>query len=71
MRRKRKDQTQLMLLSDQFDSNPHWTKRTLTQLSKDTGLTPGQVYKWGWDQKRKRFGVEEAERMRRVEHQMD
>jgi E3 ubiquitin-protein ligase DOA10 len=29
------------------------------------------VYKWGWDQKRKKYGVEEAERMRQIEHQMD
>jgi hypothetical protein len=29
------------------------------------------VYKWGWDQKRKKYGVEEAERMRQTEHQMD
>jgi len=33
-------------------------------ISKDTGLTEGQVYKWGWDQKRKKYGIEEAEKMR-------
>jgi hypothetical protein len=27
-------------------------------------LSDQLVYKWGWDQKRKKFGVEEAERMR-------
>ena len=40
-------------------------------LSISTGLSEGQVYKWGWDQKRKRFGPEEAERMRQVEMQMN
>ena len=36
-----------------------------------TGLTEAQVYKWGWDQKRKKFGIEEAERMRKYENILD
>lgn len=40
-------------------------------ISKDTGLTEGQVYKWGWDQKRKQFGIEVAEKMRQDEHKLD
>jgi hypothetical protein len=51
-----------------FDENPHWSKETLQSISKKTGLSEGQVYKWGWDQKRKKFGIEEAERMRQIEH---
>jgi hypothetical protein len=54
-----------------FDENPNWSKDTLAELSIHTGLSEGQVYKWGWDQKRKRFGAEEAERMRQVEMQMN
>jgi hypothetical protein len=51
-----------------FDENPHWSKEKLAFISNETGLSEGQVYKWGWDQKRKKFGVEEAERMRQIEH---
>jgi len=61
----------LSTLNEHFDVNPHWSKETLEMISHRTGLTLGQVYKWGWDQKRKKFGVEEAERMRHIEHQMD
>ncbi len=70
-RRKRKSINQLDSLAAQFDLNPNWCKDTLARLSELTGLKEGQVYKWGWDQKRKRFGAEEAERMRQVEMQMN
>lgn len=40
-------------------------------LSIKTGLTEAQVYKWGWDQKRKKYGVQEAERMRQIENLID
>jgi hypothetical protein len=40
-------------------------------ISVQTGLTEAQVYKWGWDQKRKKYGVQEAERMRKIEHMID
>ena len=40
-------------------------------IAKKTTLTEAQVYKWGWDQKRKKFGVEEAERMRQFENVLD
>lgn len=50
---------------------PRWSKERLNLISKATGLTEGQVYKWGWDQKRKQFGIDEAERMRQDEHKMD
>jgi hypothetical protein len=29
-------------------------------VSKKTGLSEAQVYKWGWDQKRKKYGPEAA-----------
>ena len=40
-------------------------------IAKKTSLTEAQVYKWGWHQKRKKFGVEEAERMRQFENVLD
>lgn len=54
-----------------FENNPHWSKETLLMLSIKTGLTEAQVYKWGWDQKRKKYGVQEAERMRQIENLID
>lgn len=67
----RKTGNQLQVLLDEFHNDPHWSKETLLMLSKATDLTEAQVYKWGWDQKRKYYGVEEAERMRQREHAMD
>ena len=40
-------------------------------IAKKTSLTEAQVYKWGWDQKRKKYGVAEAERMRQYENILD
>lgn len=40
----------------EFDRNPNWSKETLLDVSKKTGLSEAQVYKWGWDQKKKKFG---------------
>ena len=70
-KRKRKNADQLEILNGEFDRDPHWSKERLCAISSLTGLSEGQVYKWGWDQKRKKFGVQEAERMRQIEHQMD
>lgn len=36
-----------------------------------TGLSDCQVYKWGWDMKRKKYGAVEAERMRQYENILD
>jgi len=44
----------------EFDRNPNWTKDTLFDVSRKTGLSEAQVYKWGWDQKRKKYGPELA-----------
>ena len=70
-KRKRKSSKQLNELSIAFDVDPHWSKEKLHWISKRTNLTEAQVYKWGWDQKRKKFGVEEAERMRQFENVLD
>jgi len=70
-KRKRKTTDQLDQLVAEFDKNPHWSKETLLMIAKKTSLTEAQVYKWGWDQKRKKFGVEEAERMRQFENVLD
>ncbi len=59
-KRKRKSGEQLKALVREFDRNPNWTKDTLLEVSRKTGLSEAQVYKWGWDQKRKKYGPEAA-----------
>jgi hypothetical protein len=41
------------LLAVEFDKNPEWSKERLHELSQLTGLSEAQIYKWGWDQRRK------------------
>lgn len=48
-KRKRKSGDQLKVLMREFDRNPNWSKETLLEVSKKTGLSEAQVYKWGWD----------------------
>lgn len=59
-KRKRKSGDQLKSLVREFERNPNWTKETLLEVSRKTGLSEAQVYKWGWDQKRKKYGPELA-----------
>lgn len=59
-KRKRKSGEQLKTLMREFDRNPNWSKETLLEVSRKTGLSEAQVYKWGWDQKRKKYGPEIA-----------
>jgi hypothetical protein len=60
-KRKRKSPDQLHRLTLEFEHEPRWSKERLRAISNATGLKEGQVYKWGWDQKRKKFGIQEAE----------
>lgn len=55
----------------EFENNPHWSKETLLMIAIKTGLSDCQVYKWGWDMKRKKYGAVEAERMRQYENILD
>jgi len=52
-RRKRKTYEQLQILIKEFQANPEWSKDNMQEVSEKTGLSEAQVYKWGWDQKRK------------------
>lgn len=51
--RKIKDRSQLEFLEEFFKLDPEWTKSTISFISKFMNLTPLQLYKWGYDQKRK------------------
>ena len=48
-KRKRKNTDQLKTLMREFERNPNWSKDTLLDVSRKTGLSEAQVYKWGWD----------------------
>lgn len=51
--RKIKDHIQLEFLEEFFKIDPEWTKSTINFISKFMNLTHLQLYKWGYDQKRK------------------
>ena len=55
-KRKRKSNEQLKILMREFEKNSNWTKDIMLEVAKKTGLSEAQVYKWGWDQKRKSCG---------------
>ena len=52
-KRKRKSTDQIKVLKVEFQANPTWSKEQVAELSKRTGLSESQVYKWGWDYKKK------------------
>ena len=52
-RRQRKNKTQLNTLIGAFKSEPVWEHKLVQKLADLTGLTTNQVYKWGWDYKKK------------------
>ncbi len=57
-RRKRKSIEQLKLLAEEYRVNPNWNKTTMSEVAHRTGLSEAQVYKWSWDQKRKKVDPE-------------
>lgn len=52
-RRKRKSLDQLKTLQVEFEKTTEWSKDLVCYLAHLTGLSEAQVYKWGWDQKKK------------------
>jgi hypothetical protein len=59
-RRKRKSLDQLRQLKEEYEKHSEWTKELMTKIALQTGLSEAQVYKWGWDQK-KRFNLKSSE----------
>ena len=41
------------MLLEAFESNPAWKSGLVRDLAAKTGLSLNQVYKWGWDHKKK------------------
>lgn len=62
-KRKRKSLSQLEILFQEFQQYPDWDKEQISRLMKKTGLTEAQIYKWGWDQKKKIGFQEKAKRL--------
>lgn len=64
-RRKRKNNDQVNILVEEYNKNSTWTKDQVIYLARKSGLSEAQVYKWGWDYKKKlrkqalQFNVEE------------
>lgn len=52
-RRKRKNSSQVKVLIGEFNKNSSWTKEQVVFLAEKSGLSEAQVYKWGWDYKKK------------------
>ena len=59
-KRKRKTTHQLAALREAYKKNPDWNKAAVHRVAKHTGLSVPQVYKWGWDQRRKQGEEERA-----------
>lgn len=51
--RRRKTADEINLLERAFAKDPEWTEKTVTFVVENTGLDSTQIYKWGWDQKKK------------------
>lgn len=52
-RRKRKNHSQVTVLIEEYNRSAVWTKEQVVSLAEQTGLSEAQVYKWGWDYKKK------------------
>ena len=52
-RRNRKNRDQIKVLLKEFEESSQWDKDFIQELSKKTGLSEAQIYKWNWDYKKK------------------
>jgi hypothetical protein len=53
-KRRRKNNAQLKILKSEYKEGDCWSKEKISALSRITGLSESQVYKWCWDQKKKK-----------------
>lgn len=49
----RKKPDQMGILMKYFDKNPNWTYAIKMEIAAQIGMTPNQVSKWNWDQRKK------------------
>ena len=53
-RRERKNAKQINYLITEYERNPNWDKNTIAEIAKEINLTEIQIYKWNWDQRKKK-----------------
>ena len=49
----RKKPTQMGILQEYFERDPNWSYATKMEIASNIGMTPNQVSKWNWDQRKK------------------
>jgi len=52
-KRMRKKPDQMGILVQYFDKDPNWTYAKKMEIAAQIGMTPSQVSKWNWDQRKK------------------
>ena len=52
-KRMRKKPDQMGILQGYFDKDPNWTYAVKMEIAAQIGMTPNQVSKWNWDQRKK------------------
>ena len=52
-KRMRKKPDQMNILQDEFDRDPNWNFKKKMEIASAIGMTPNQVSKWNWDQRKK------------------
>ena len=43
----------MTILQREFDRDPNWSYKTKMEIARTIGMTPNQVSKWNWDQRKK------------------
>ena len=49
----RKKPVQMGILQEYFKRDPNWSYATKMEIAAQIGMTPNQVSKWNWDQRKK------------------
>ena len=52
-RRMRKNSDQMTVLTEYFNRNPNWSFAIKMEIASLIDMTPNQVSKWNWDQRKK------------------
>ena len=53
IRRARLTSEQQAILQQEYEKNPDWRTRFITQLASRLNICRTKVYKWGWDRRKK------------------
>lgn len=64
---RKKTGEELKLLEYFLEQDPSWSRKTINSAAKVLGLTPYQVYKWGYDRKNKKMTKNQTQFLRELE----